>query len=402
MALVVMKFGGSSVANRDRLFNVAGIVTRCADAGNEVVVVVSAQGDTTDDLIDKANEITHKAPKREMDMLLSSGEQISASLLAMAIDSLGFRAISLTGGQAGFRTSSAHTSARIKKVNVERIRSELDNNNIVIVTGFQGVNKNEDITTLGRGGSDTSAVAIAAAMHADVCKIFTDVDGVYTADPRKIKNAKKLDAITFDEMLEIASLGAQVLLNRSVELAQKYNVTLEVLSSLSGNPGTIVKEGIDVEGMLIKGVTKDTSFVSVSILEIPDQSGVAFKLFSLLGSKGINVDVILQSVARDNTRDISFTVPTADLETVTAVLDENEKQLGASGYAIDDDVAKVSIVGAGMMSHAGVAARMFRALSDAGINIKMISTSEIKISVIVARKDADKAVEAVHDEFINE
>ncbi len=402
MALVVMKFGGSSVADRERLMNVAGIVTRCAGEGNEVVVVVSAQGDTTDDLIEKANEITHRAPKREMDMLLSTGEQISASLLAMAIDSLGYRAVSLNGEQAGFHTNSMHTSARIKRVNAERIRSELDDNNIVVVTGFQGVDKNGDITTLGRGGSDTSAVAIAAEMHADICKIYTDVDGVYTADPRKIRNARKLEEISFDEMLELSSLGAQVLLNRSVELAQKYNVKLEVLSSLTGNPGTVVKEVVNLEGMLIKGVTKDTSFVSVSLMEIPDRSGFAFKLFSLLGARGVNVDVILQSVARDDTRDISFTVPAGDLETVRAVLAENERPLGAKGYTVDEDVAKVSIVGAGMMSHAGVAARMFRALSDAGINIKMISTSEIKISVIVSRKDADRAVEAVHDEFINE
>ncbi|MEG0913728.1 MAG: aspartate kinase [Oscillospiraceae bacterium] len=402
MALVVMKFGGSSVADKDRLFNVAGIITRCYASGNEVVVVVSAQGDTTDELIEKADEITHKPPKREMDMLLSTGEQISASLLAMAIDSIGFKAVSLTGKQAGFRTSSVHTSARIKRVDTDRVRTELDNNNIVIVTGFQGTDKNDDITTLGRGGSDTSAVALAATLHADICKIYTDVDGVYTADPRKIKNAKKLDEISFDEMLELASLGAQVLLNRSVELAQKYNVKLEVCSSITGNPGTIVKEGVNLEGMLIKGVTKDISFVSVSIMEIPDKSGVAFKLFSLLGAKGINVDVILQSVARDNTRDISFTAPIADIDGVTEVLKEHERLLGANGYSIDEDVAKVSIVGAGMMSHAGVASRMFRALSDAGINIKMISTSEIKISVIVARKDADRAVEAVHDEFINE
>ncbi len=400
MALVVMKFGGSSVADRERLFNVARIVTDCYKDGNEVVVVVSAQGDTTDDLISKADEVSMKPPKREMDMLLSTGEQISASLLAMAIDTFGVKALSLTGRQAGFITDSAHTQAKIKRVEVSRIREELDNNNIVIVTGFQGVNRNDDVTTLGRGGSDTSAVALAASLHADVCKIFTDVDGVYTADPRKVHNAKKLEEISFDEMLELATLGAQVLHNRSVEIAKKYNVQLEVLSSLTGNPGTIVKEVVNVEGMLIRGVTKDTSFVSVSVISIPDKTGSAFKLFSLLGSKGINIDVILQSVERDNTRDITFTIPEADVDKAVALLGEYKESMGISDVAVDKDVAKVSIVGSGMITHSGIASRMFGALSDSGINIKMITTSEIQISVIVDRADADRAVEAVHNEFI--
>ena len=400
MSLVVMKFGGSSVKDKIRLCNAARIVTDCYAAGNDVVVVVSAQGDTTDDLIEKAKEITKRPPKREMDMLLATGEQISASLLAMAIDTMGYKAVSLTGWQAGFRTNSAHTTARIKRVDAERIRGELDDNKIVIVTGFQGISKNDDVTTLGRGGSDTSAVAIAAELRADICKIFTDVDGVYTADPRKVKGARKLEEITFNEMLELASLGAQVLLNRSVELAQKYSVKLEVLSSLSGNPGTIVKEVSNVEGMLIKGVAKDDNCASVSVLEVPDKSGVAFKMFSLLGAKGVNVDIILQSVARDNTRDITFSVPLESVDAVREVLDENMPVIGAGNYFVDEDVAKVSIVGAGMLSHSGVASRMFRALSDAGVNIKMISTSDITISVIVGRKDADRAVQAVHDEFI--
>lgn len=402
MSLVVMKFGGTSVANKERLLNVAEIVTDCYKKGNGVVVVVSAQGDTTDELIEKAAELNSKPAKREMDMLLATGEQISASLLAMAIDSLGFRAVSLNGRQAGFITDTAHSSARIKRIDPERVKTELDNNNIVIITGFQGVDKKDDITTLGRGGSDTSAVAIAAALSADICKIYTDVDGVYTADPRKVKNAVKLDEISFDEMLEISSLGAQVILNRAVELAQKYNVNLEILSSLTKHKGTVIKEVTSVEGMLIKGVAKDTSFVSVSVLGLKDEPGFAFKVFSLLSSKNINVDVILQSVTTEGKRDLCFTIPKDDEEAALSLLNEHKTSIGATNVEIDDDVAKVSIVGAGMISHPGVAMRMFKALSDAGINIKMISTSEIKISVIIERKDADAAVSAVHDEFIGQ
>lgn len=400
MALVVMKFGGSSVANAERLKNVARIVTDSFKEGNEVVVVVSAQGDTTDDLIVKAAEVNKKPSKREMDMLLSTGEQISASLLAMTIDAMGYKAISLNGRQAGFVTDSAYSSARIKRIDSERVKAELSNNNIVIITGFQGVNKNDDITTLGRGGSDTSAVAVAAALSADICKIYTDVDGVYTADPRKVKNAVKLDEISFDECLEMASLGAQVILNRAVELAQKYNINLEILSSLTGHEGTIIKEVTRVEGMLIKGVAKDTSFVSVTVLGLKDVPGFAFKVFSLLSSKNINVDVILQSVTTEGKRDLCFTIPSEDKDTALELLTSHKSSLGAEEIEIDEDVAKVSIVGAGMISHSGVAMRMFKALSDAGINIKMISTSEIKISVIISRKDADAAVSAVHDEFI--
>ncbi|MEG1808476.1 MAG: aspartate kinase, partial [Oscillospiraceae bacterium] len=392
--------GGSSVADRDRVLNAARIAVEYSRDGNGVVVIVSAQGDTTDELIEKAGEITVRPPKREMDMLLATGEQASAALLAMAIDSLGSKCVSLTGPQAGFVTNSAYGSARIKSIDTERVRAELDNNNIVIVAGFQGMNKAEDITTLGRGGSDTSAVALAACLGADICKIYTDVEGVYTADPRKVKHAKKLDEISFDEMLELSQLGAQVLLSRSVELAKKYNVQLEVLSSLTGNPGTTVKEVVNVEGMLIRGVTKDTSFVSVSVISLPDRTGIAFKLFSILGAKGISVDVILQSVERDDTRDISFTVPESDLERALQLLEEHKEKIGAKEISVERDVAKVSIVGSGMISNAGVASRMFGALSDAGINIKMITTSEIQISVIVDRKDADRAVEAVHDEFI--
>ena len=400
MALVVMKFGGSSVADAARMRNVAAIAASSAREGNEVVVVVSAQGDTTDELIEKAGELTLRPSKRELDMLLATGEQASAAMLAMAIDALGVSSIALTGRQAGFYTSSAHGTARIKRLDTERVRSELDKNNVVVVAGFQGADSTDDITTLGRGGSDTSAVALAAALNADICKIYTDVEGVYTADPRKVKRAKKLDEISFDEMLELSQLGAQVLLSRSVELAKKYNVQLEVLSSMTGNPGTIVKEAVNVEGMLIRGVTKDTSFVSISVISLPDRTGMAFKLFSILGAKGISVDVILQSVERDETRDISFTVAESDLERALALLEEHKESIGFRELTVDHDVAKVSIVGSGMISNAGVASRMFGALSDAGVNIRMITTSEIQISVIVSRKDADRAVEAVHDEFI--
>lgn len=400
MALVVMKFGGSSVADSALLRNAASIAAVSAREGNEVVVVVSAQGDTTDELIEKAGELTLRPSKRELDMLLATGEQASAALLAMAIDSLGVSSVALNGRQAGFLTSSAHGAARIKRLDTERVRAELDKNNVVVVAGFQGVDGADDVTTLGRGGSDTSAVALAAALHADICKIYTDVEGVFTADPRKVKKAKKLDEISFDEMLELSQLGAKVLLSRSVELAKKYNVRLEVLSSMTGNPGTIVKEAVNVEGMLIRGVTKDTSFVSISVISLPDRTGMAFKLFSILGSKDISVDVILQSVERDETRDISFTVAESDLERALALLEEHKDSVGYRDITVERDVAKVSIVGSGMISNAGVASRMFGALSDAGVNIKMITTSEIQISVIVSRKDADRAVEAVHDEFI--
>ena len=401
MALIVQKFGGSSVADRERIFNVARIVANTRNAGNDVVVVVSAQGDTTDDLIEKAAEITHDPSQREMDMLLSTGEQISIALLAMALDSIGTPAISLTGWQAGFRTNRAYTKARITKLDTERIESELARNRVVVVAGFQGLNRMDDITTLGRGGSDTSAVAIAAALHADRCQIFTDVEGVYTADPRHIKNARKLPEISFDEMLELASLGAQVLNNRSVELAKKYGVELEVLSSLNPVPGTIVKEVADVEGMLIKGVAKDDNVAVISILEVPDVPGISFKVFGALAQKKINVDIILQSVGRDGSKDLTFTVPRSDAELAMSVLRENLSRIGGSDIKVDTGVAKVSIVGAGMQSHCGVASSMFEALYEANVNIRMISTSEIKISVIIDAADADRAVAAIHNAFIH-
>ena len=394
MALIVQKFGGSSVKDRDRIFNVARIVANTHNAGNDVVVVVSAQGDTTDDLITKAGEITHNPSAREMDMLLATGEQISISLLAMALNELGCHAISLTGWQAGFRTDRAYTKARITRLETERISSELERNRVVVVAGFQGLNKLDDITTLGRGGSDTSAVAIAAALHADRCQIFTDVEGVYTADPRKVRNTRRLKEITFDEMLELASLGAQVLNNRSVELAKKYNVELEVLSSLNPIPGTVVKEVTKMEGMLIKGVAKDTDVAVITILNVPDEPGTSFKIFGLLAQKNINVDIILQSTGRDGKKDISFTCAESEAETAMRVLRESAK---FDQVTCDETCAKVSIVGAGMQSHSGVASKMFEALSNNNINIKMISTSEIKISCIIDREDADKAVSAIHD-----
>ncbi len=399
MSLVVQKFGGSSVANAERVMNVAKIVTNTYKNGNSVVVVVSAQGDTTDDLIEKAREINPDASKREMDMLLASGEQISIALLAMAIEKLGYPVISLLGWQAGFLTSSSYSSARIKRVNAERIRKELDKNNIVVVAGFQGINRYDDVTTLGRGGSDTSAVAIAAAMKADLCQIFTDVEGVYTADPRKVPKATKLKEISYDEMLELATLGAQVLNNRSVEMAKKYNIELEVLSSMTNKPGTIVKEVANMEKMLISGVAKDENVARISVIGVPDIPGLAFKLFSKLSAKNINVDIILQSIGRDGTKDITFTVAKEKGKEALTTLESFKSTIGASDILYDDKVAKISIVGAGMESHAGVASSMFEALYEAHINIQMISTSEIKVSVLINLDDADRAVSAIHDKL---
>ena len=401
MALIVKKFGGSSVANAERIFNVANRIIEDYKKGNDVVVVVSAQGDTTDDLIEKAKEINPSgASRREMDMLLSAGEQISIALLAMAIEKLGCPATSLLGWQAGFHTDSHHGIARIKKVNSERIRNEIAKGNIVIVAGFQGLNKYDDITTLGRGGSDTSAVAIAASMNADLCQIYTDVDGVYSADPRKVPNAVKMDEISYDEMLELASLGAQVLNNRSVEMAKKYNVELEVLSSLERKPGTIVKETVKMEKTLIRGVAKDNNVATISIVGLQDTPGVAFKIFNKLAQYKINVDIILQSVGRDNTKDITFTVPLDQGNMAIEAINGMKDALNFKSLKMNDSVTKVSIVGAGMESHPGVASKMFEALYDANINIHMISTSEIKISVLIDAKYADKAVSAIHDAFL--
>ncbi len=401
MSIIVQKFGGSSVANAERLRKVADIVTSYYRRGNDVVVVVSAQGDTTDDLIDKAMELNEQPSKREMDVLLHTGELISMSLLAMTIEALGFPVVSLTGWQAGMETNSAYGDARIRRVNGERIRNELDQKRIVIVSGFQGINKFGDVTTLGRGGSDTSAVSIAATLGADLCQIYTDVDGIYTADPRIVPDARKLEEITYDEMLELATLGAQVLHNRSVEMAKKYNVDLEVVSSFTRHPGTKVKEGSNMEKMIVSGIARDNKCARVAIINLDDTPGVAFKVFSLLAKHKVNVDIILQSVGKNGKKSISFTIPEDNAEMVSALLEENKQMLGYEAVSVNTEVAKVSIVGAGMASNPGVAAKMFEALAGANINIRMISTSEIKISVLINEEDSERAIKAIHDKFFN-
>ncbi len=403
MALIVQKFGGSSVADADRIRNVSRIITDTYRAGNQVVVVLSAQGDTTDDLIEKAAELNPNPSKREMDMLLATGEQQSISLCAMCIQGMGYPAVSLTGWQVGMRTNAAYGSARIDRVVGTRIREELEQGKIVLVAGFQGINKYYDVTTLGRGGSDTSAVALAAALHADLCQIYTDVDGVFTADPRIVPEAHKLDEITFDEMLELASLGAQVLHNRSVEMAKKYHVNLEVLSSFSGKPGTKVKEVVKkMEKSHVSGVAKDKNVARLALVGLRNEPGIAFKIFSLLAREEVNVDIILQSIGRGDQKDISFTVAKSDLEQAKRILDENRESIGFDEIQVSDQVAKVSIVGAGMINNPGVAARMFEALYSAGININMISTSEIKVSVLVDIDDAERAVKAIHHKFFSD
>ena len=401
--LIVQKFGGSSVADAAKIERVAGIIADTYNAGNEVVVVLSAQGDTTDDLIDKAHEINPDPSKRELDMLLSVGEQISVALMAMQLEKMRSPAVSLAGWQIGMSTNSTYGGARIKKISTERMRRELDKNRVVLVAGFQGVNKYDDVTTLGRGGSDTTAVAIAATLHADKCQIYTDVEGVYTADPRKVPNARKLSAITYDEMLELASLGSQVLHNRSVEMAKRYNVDLEVLSSYVRKPGTKVKEVVrKVEQMIISGIAKDAKIARVTVVGVPDEPGVAFKVFSALSKGKINVDIILQSAGLDGTNDISFTVALADVARTKEILEDRAEAIGFDHVNIDENVAKVSIVGAGMMNNSGVAVRMFEALQGKRINIQMISSSEIKLSVVIAEDEADSAVSAIHDKFFDE
>ena len=400
MGLIVQKFGGTSVADTERLRNVARIITDTYKAGNQVVVVLSAQGDTTDDLIEKAKEINPEGSNREMDMLLSTGEQISVALCAMAIEALGYPVVSLTGWQAGILTDTAAKNARIKKIDTERLEAELDQKRIVIVTGFQGVDRNQNITTLGRGGSDTSAVALAAALEADLCQIYTDVDGVYTADPRHVKGARKLDEVTYNEMLELATLGAQVLHNRSVELAKKYNVKLEVLSSFTGHPGTKVK-GVAkrMEKTAVSSVAKDKDIARIALVGVPNEVGTSFKVFSLLAQNHINVDIILQGVGHEEGKDICFTVAEGDLKKAAELLASHKDELRFTRLETNADIAKVSVVGSGMINNPGVAAKLFEALYDAHININMISTSEIKISVLVDKKDADRAVQAVHDKF---
>ena len=402
MSLIVQKFGGSSVRDAQRIRNVAGIIADTYRAGNHVLVVLSAQGDTTDDLIEKAREINPKASKRETDMLLSTGEQISIALCAMALEGMGLPVVSLAAWQVGVHTTSAYSDARIQRIDSERIQQELDKNKIVLVAGFQGVNRFGDVTTLGRGGSDTSAVALAAAFRADLCQIYTDVDGVYTTDPRVVSGAVKLEEITYDEMLELASQGAQVLHNRSVELAKKYRVNMEVVSSLEKKPGTKVKEVVKMEKTNIAGVAKDTSIARIAVVGLEHNPGVAFRVFSLLGRANINVDAIIQSIGRDTSKDISFTLPRADVEEATRVLEEQKDALGFDHLTVEDKIAKVSIVGAGMMTTPGVAAKMFEALYDANINIQMINTSEIRVSVLIDEENTTAAVRAVHDKFFGD
>ena len=393
--LIVQKYGGSSVANAERVFNVAKRIMRTRMEGNDVVVVLSAQGKTTDGLIAKAKEINAKPSRREMDMLLSTGEQQSVALMAMATSAIGGRAVSLNSAQVWIET----TNARIRHINTERIENELDEGSIVLVTGFQGVNAIGDTTTLGRGGSDTSAVALAAALNADMCEIYTDVEGVYTADPRVVPDAVKLDEISYDEMLELASLGAKVLHSRSVEVAKKYNVKLVVRSSMSEAEGTEVKEDVKMERMLVSGVAADKKVSRISIMGINDAPGKAFEVFSLMAKEKVSVDIILQSTGADGKQNISFTIGEDDLDIALKALEKNKERLTAREIVHDENTAKLSIVGAGMATNPGVAAMFFEAMYDAGVNIQMISTSEIKITVLIAKDDVDAAMVAVHDKF---
>lgn len=402
MSLIVQKFGGSSVRDAQRIRNVAGIIAETYLEGNDVLVVLSAQGDTTDELIAKAEEINSHPSKREMDMLLSTGEQISVALCAMALESMGLPCVSLTAWQVGIQTTAVHGDARIKRIDSERVQAELDQHRIVLITGFQGMDRAGDVTTLGRGGSDTSAVALAAAFRAKLCQIYTDVDGVYTADPRIVPNARHLDEITYDEMLELASQGAGVLHNRSVELAKKFRVDLEVLSSLERKPGTKVKEVTKVEKTTIAGVAKDTSIARIALIGLRHNPGVAFQVFDLLSKHNINVDLILQSIGREDSKDISFTVHEKDLEDAQEILTENQEVLCFDHIEVDGNIGKVSIVGAGLMTNCGMAARMFEALYEAGINIQMINTSEIRVSVLLDEGDVDRAVRAIHAKFFDE
>lgn len=394
--LVVKKFGGTSVANKERIYNVANRCIEEYKKGNDVVVVLSAMGKYTDELIAMAKDINENPPKREMDMLYTIGEQMSVALMAMAMNKLGVPAISLNAFQVAMHTTSVYGNARLKRIDAERIRNELEQRKIVIITGFQGINKYDDYTTLGRGGSDTTAVALAAALHADKCEIYTDVDGVYTADPRKVKNARKLDTVTYDEMLELATLGAGVLHNRSVELAKKFGVQLVVRSSLNTNEGTVVKEDTKMEKMIVSGVAADPDAARVAVVGLKDEPGVAFKLFNLLAKKNINVDMILQSIGRHGTKDISFTCSQEDADEAKAVIAE---AMECEDVDVNKDVAKVSIVGAGMQTNAGVAAKMFEALYDENINIRMISTSEIRVTVLIDAKNVERAMNSIHDKF---
>jgi aspartate kinase len=398
--LIVQKYGGSSVANAERIKRVAQRVAGVKNEGHDVVVVVSAMGDTTDELIDLVNSISDSPAEREMDMILSTGEQVSIALLAMAVQNLGIEAISMTGPQAGIQTDRVHTKARIKEIQCNRLKEEIEGGKVVIVAGFQGINRNGDITTLGRGGSDTTAVALAASLNADLCEIYTDVDGVFTTDPRVVGDARKLDYITYDEMLELAHLGAQVLHPRSVECAKMYNIKLHVRSSFNNHPGTIVKEAANMEKKLVvTGIAHDLKVAKFGLFDVPDRPGIAYSIFSALAREHINVDMIIQSAMRNNVNDISFTIAATDLKRVQEVMEDIKDKVGFSGYTWDDHMAKVSVVGGGMVSNPGVAAMIFEALAEENINLEMISTSEIKVSCIIKAHQAEAAVKALHDKF---
>ncbi len=400
MALVVQKFGGTSVAVPERLRAVAQRLVAAREEGSDVVGVLSAMGSQTDELLDLAHQISATPEPRELDMLLSVGERISCALAAMAIHDLGHRAISLTGSQAGIVTDTAHTSAKIVEIRAPRIRSALEEGAIVLVAGFQGVSTQSEVTTLGRGGSDTTAVALAAALGADRCEIFTDVDGVFTADPRIVPGARKLDAISYEEMLELAAAGARVMMLRSVEFARRHGVRIHVRSSFSDADGTwIVSQDELVEQPIISGIAHDTSEAEVTILSVPDRPGIAARVFRTLADVGVNVDMIVQNVSAEGHTDISFTLPSSELRRARQVLEPLSEEIGASGVTSDADIAKISLVGAGMRTHPGVAADMFDALAEAGINIGIISTSSVRISCVVPLDDVQRAVQAVHDRF---
>ena len=399
MALVVQKYGGSSVADAEKITNVARRVLESA-AGNQLVVVVSAMGKTTNGLIELAQQVTPSPDPREMDMLLATGEQVTIALVAMALQRLGLRARSLTGAQAGMRTDTAHTQARITRIDAARVRQALDAGEVVVVAGFQGLSEGDEIATLGRGGSDLTGVALAAALKADVCEIYTDVDGVYTADPNIVPDARKLDRVSYDEMLEMASLGAKVLQSRSVEFAKKWDVTVHVRSTFKPDPGTIVtREESGMEDVVVTGVTYDRNQAKISILRVPDRPGIAGQAFGALADANIVVDMIVQNISRDGYTDMSFTVSRADYQRAVAALQSVAAKVGAQGVVHDERVAKVSIVGVGMRSHSGVASRMFTTLARESINIQMISTSEIAVSCVIEDEGAERAVQALHDTF---
>ena len=400
MSLIVQKFGGTSVANTESLMIVAQRIIECKNKGNDVVVVPSAMGSSTDELITLAHELSSKPSPREMDMLLSAGERITMSLLSIHLNSLGFKSISLTGSQAGIITSSRHGKAEIEEITGERVREGLSLGNIVIVAGFQGFNRDtREITTLGRGGSDATAVALAAALGAERCEIFTDVDGVFTADPRVVSDAKLIGEITYEEMLEMASTGAGVLMARSVEFGRRYNIPIIVKSTFTNNKGTLVKEKT-MEEAIVSGVTHNDKEIKFTLYGVPDQPGIAGKFFGALSESGINVDMIVQNVSKKSITDISFTAPVDQKADVEEILIKASKDLNADGYDIDENVARVSIIGAGMKSESGVASRMFNTLGSNSINISMISTSPIRVSCVINRKDTKKALESLHKEFI--